>query len=160
MAVVPVAPSRALWFPTALYLCQHRDLLNVRASSTLHTQRVCSVLDLGCDQQHKPRSLVGEHLLTIGLIRDLFALLISRLFSGHGAKTDAGPRSRDKPKWHGVKQRQRISEHSCSGFRNTGPTERPFRNSLSGVQLVEQRLSLLQIKRVEAFGEPAVNRSE
>jgi hypothetical protein len=30
----------------------------------------------------------------------------------------------------------------------------------SGVQLVEQRLSLFQIERVEAFGEPAENRSE
>ena len=31
---------------------------------------------------------------------------------------------------------------------------------LSGVQLVEQRLRLLQIERVEAFSEPAVDRSE
>jgi hypothetical protein len=31
---------------------------------------------------------------------------------------------------------------------------------LSGVQLVEQRLGLLQIARVEAFSEPAVDRSE
>ena len=30
----------------------------------------------------------------------------------------------------------------------------------SGVQLIEQRLGLLQIERVEAFGEPAVDRSE
>ena len=30
----------------------------------------------------------------------------------------------------------------------------------SVVQLVEQRLGLLQIERVEAFGEPAVDRSE
>jgi len=35
-----------------------------------------------------------------------------------------------------------------------------FRNCLSGVQLVEQSLGLLQIERVEAFGEPAVDRSE
>ena len=39
-------------------------------------------------------------------------------------------------------------------------TKRPFRNSLSGVQLVEQRLRLLQIERVEAFGEPAIDRGE
>jgi hypothetical protein len=32
-----------------------------------------------------------------------------------------------------------------------------FRKSLSGVQLVEQRLSLLQIERVETFGEAAVD---
>ena len=30
----------------------------------------------------------------------------------------------------------------------------------SGVQLIEQRLGLFQIKRVEAFGEPAIDRSE
>ena len=34
------------------------------------------------------------------------------------------------------------------------------RNSLSGVQFVEQGLGLLQIERVEAFGEPAVDRSK
>jgi hypothetical protein len=32
-----------------------------------------------------------------------------------------------------------------------------FRNWLSGVQLIEQRLRLLQIERVEAFGEPAID---
>ena len=31
---------------------------------------------------------------------------------------------------------------------------------MSGVQLVKQRLGVLQIERVEAFGEPAVERSE
>ena len=31
---------------------------------------------------------------------------------------------------------------------------------MSGMQLVEQRLSLLQIERVETFGEPAIDRSE
>ena len=41
-----------------------------------------------------------------------------------------------------------------------GPSKRPFRNWLSGVQLVEQGLSLLQVDRVEAFGEPAVDRRE
>ena len=39
-------------------------------------------------------------------------------------------------------------------------TQRPFRKSLSGVQLIQQGLGLLQIERVEAFGEPAVDRSE
>ena len=33
-------------------------------------------------------------------------------------------------------------------------------NSLSVVRFVEQRLGLLQIERVEAFSEPAVDRSE
>ena len=33
-------------------------------------------------------------------------------------------------------------------------------NSLSGPQLVEQRLGLLQVARVEAFSEPAVDPSE
>src|ERR1019366_3268771 len=45
-----------------------------------------------------------------------------------------------------------LRAHSCS--------KRPFRKPLSGVQLVEQRLSLLQIERVKTFGEPAVDRSE
>ena len=36
----------------------------------------------------------------------------------------------------------------------------PFQNWLSGVQFIEQNLSLFQIERVEAFGEPAVDRSE
>jgi hypothetical protein len=31
---------------------------------------------------------------------------------------------------------------------------------VSGVQLIEQGLGLLQIERIEAFGEPAVDRSE
>ena len=35
-----------------------------------------------------------------------------------------------------------------------------FRNWLSGVQLVEQRLGLFQIERVEAFKEPAVDRGD
>jgi hypothetical protein len=35
-----------------------------------------------------------------------------------------------------------------------------LRNSVSGAQPVEERLGLLQIARVEAFGEPAVDRSE
>jgi hypothetical protein len=38
--------------------------------------------------------------------------------------------------------------------------KRLFRNSLSGVQLVEQGLGLLQIKRIESFAEPAVDRNE
>ena len=39
-------------------------------------------------------------------------------------------------------------------------TALPFRNSLSGVQLVEQRLRLFQIERIEAFGELSVDWSE
>jgi hypothetical protein len=39
-------------------------------------------------------------------------------------------------------------------------SERPFRNWLSGVQLIKQRLRLFQVERVEAFGEPAVDRRE
>ena len=35
-----------------------------------------------------------------------------------------------------------------------------LRNSVSGAQLVEERLGLLQIERVEAFGEPAVDRRQ
>jgi hypothetical protein len=35
-----------------------------------------------------------------------------------------------------------------------------FRNRLSGVQLIEQRLGLFQIKRIEALSEPAIDRSE
>jgi hypothetical protein len=35
--------------------------------------------------------------------------------------------------------------------------KRPFRKSLSCVQLIEQRLSLLQFERIEAFGGPAVD---
>ena len=34
-------------------------------------------------------------------------------------------------------------------------SQRPFRNGLSGVQLIEQRLRLFQIARVEPFSEPA-----
>jgi hypothetical protein len=34
------------------------------------------------------------------------------------------------------------------------------RNWLSGLQLIEQRLRVLQIARVEAFSEPAVHRSK
>jgi hypothetical protein len=36
----------------------------------------------------------------------------------------------------------------------------PFRNRLSRGQLLQQRLGLLQVNRVEAFGEPAVDRGE
>jgi hypothetical protein len=38
--------------------------------------------------------------------------------------------------------------------------ERPFRNWLSGVHLVKQRLSLLQIMRIEALSEPPVHGSQ
>ena len=36
----------------------------------------------------------------------------------------------------------------------------PFRNWLSGMQLIEQGFGLLQIERVEAFSKPAVHWSE
>src|SRR6267142_2885580 len=36
--------------------------------------------------------------------------------------------------------------------------ERPFRNRLSGVQLLQQRLGLPQVERIKSFGEPAVDR--
>jgi hypothetical protein len=45
---------------------------------------------LGCDRQHENARRFGQHSLTTTLIRNLFALLIFQLFSGHGAKTDAG----------------------------------------------------------------------
>ena len=38
-----------------------------------------------------------------------------------------------------------------------GGAKRPFSKVVSGVQLVEQRLSLLQIERVETVGEAAVD---
>jgi PDZ domain len=44
--------------------------------------------------------------------------------------------------------------------RRADTTQRRFRNSLSDVQLVEQSLGLFQIERVEAFGEPAIDRGE
>jgi hypothetical protein len=43
---------------------------------------------------------------------------------------------------------------------NPAEAQRPFRNSLSAVQLIEQRLCLLQIKRVKALSEPAVTREQ
>jgi hypothetical protein len=36
----------------------------------------------------------------------------------------------------------------------------PFQKSLSGAQLVQQRLSLFQIERIEAIGETAIDRGE
>jgi hypothetical protein len=44
--------------------------------------------------------------------------------------------------------------------RLTAISMRPFRSWLSGVQFVRQRLGLFQIARIEAFGEPAVNRNK
>ena len=44
-----------------------------------------------------------------------------------------------------------VPEKQCAGV---------FRSCWSGVQLIEQSLGLLQIERVEAFGEPAVDRRE
>ena len=49
---------------------------------------------------------------------------------------------------------------SIKGPRLPAGTKRPFRNLLSGVQLVEQSLGLLQVERVKAFGEPAVDWSD
>src|ERR1700730_9865060 len=45
------------------------------------------------------------------------------LFNGCDAKTGAEPQNGSEPKWHCVKQRQRISARSYSGLRNTGPIE-------------------------------------
>jgi hypothetical protein len=42
------------------------------------------------------------------------------------------------------------------GAQQPGPPE----VGLSGAQFIEQRLRLLQIERIEAFGEPALDRSE
>jgi len=39
-------------------------------------------------------------------------------------------------------------------------SKRPFRKSLSGAQFIEQCLGLFQVERVEAFGEPAVDRGK
>jgi hypothetical protein len=44
-----------------------------------------------------------------------------------------------------------------SGLRRTEALGGRFRKSLSGVQLVEQHLSLFQIERVETFGEATVD---
>jgi hypothetical protein len=38
--------------------------------------------------------------------------------------------------------------------------KRPFRNRLLGVQLLQKSLGLLQVERIEALGEPAVDRRE
>src|SRR4051794_35204015 len=40
------------------------------------------------------------------------------------------------------------------------PCRGPFRNRLSGVQLLQQQLGLLQVERIKSFGEPAVNGRE
>jgi hypothetical protein len=44
------------------------------------------------------------------------------------------------------------ARRSCAAIRG--------KNSLSVVQLIEQRLGLLQARRIKSFGEPAVDRSE
>jgi hypothetical protein len=61
--------------------------------------------------------------------------------------------------------RDQIPDVSSLRFRpisatRTAANSRPFSKLFSGVQLLEQRLRLLQIERVETFGEPAVDRSE
>jgi len=49
----------------------------------------------------------------------------------------------------------------CFPVRKIVPSlKRPFQNWLSGVQLIEQRLRVLQIARIEALGETPVNRSQ
>ena len=54
----------------------------------------------------------------------------------------------------------RVRRCRWRGWRRARRAWRPFRNCSSGVQLVEQRLGLLQVERVEAFGEPAEDRSQ
>jgi hypothetical protein len=50
---------------------------------------------------------------------------------------------------------------ACSAKASHGVgSERLFRNRLLVVQLIEQRPGLLQVERVEAFGQPAVDRRE
>src|SRR5271155_4477312 len=56
---------------------------------------------------------------------------------------------------HRRERREGPVSDSCAATKS-----RQFRNWLSGMQLIQQRLRLLQIERVEAFGEPAVDRSE
>src|SRR6266850_116266 len=42
--------------------------------------------------------------------------------------------------------------------RTRSSSKRPFRNRLSDVQLLQQRLGLPQVERIKSFGEPAVDR--
>jgi len=43
---------------------------------------------------------------------------------------------------------------------STRNAKRPFRNWLSGVQLLQKSLGLLQVERIEALGEPAIDRRD
>jgi hypothetical protein len=52
-------------------------------------------------------------------------------------------------------QVHRVELDRPGAFDRPRTNERPFRNWLSGVQLIEQSLGLLQIERIEAFGESA-----
>jgi Dihydrodipicolinate synthetase family len=64
--------------------------------------------------------------------------------------------------WGSLRQRQRhrrsascLVDHCQHSLLLSARPKRPFRNWLSGVQLIEQRLRLFQIARVEPFSEPA-----
>ena len=57
-----------------------------------------------------------------------------------------------------TKQQEAIKKRAIRQLQSV--SKRPFRNSLSGVQFLEQDLGLLQIERVEPFSEPAVGRSQ
>jgi hypothetical protein len=56
-------------------------------------------------------------------------------------------------------RRREMTQRASSGLMRYNKSGR-FRNWLSGVQLVEQRLRLLQIARIEPLRKPPVNRSE
>jgi hypothetical protein len=60
---------------------------------------------------------------------------------------------RTNSSWAPVKPLSRMRSKRCC-------LQRPFRNWLSGVQLIEQRPRLLQIARLEPLRKPAVNRSQ
>jgi hypothetical protein len=74
----------------------------------------------------------------------------------------------DRPHEGAISARERSSAEGVGRpptvFRSFGRVARdlraPFRNSLSGVELIKQRLGVLQVARVETLGEPAVIRSE
>jgi len=79
-----------------------------------------------------------------------------------GSSTDLGLFNRDF-RFCPVKGHRRSVGPLPKSARNgdsCAATNSGHQNSLSVVQLGEQRLGLLQIERVEAFGEPAVDRRE
>ena len=59
-----------------------------------------------------------------------------------------------------AEQKERHTHPRCAKVSARRGCRKNERSALSCRQLVEQRLSLLQIERIEPFGEPAVNRSE